>query len=107
MGSLSGGERQLVWLAQGLVQDGAFWLLDEPTQHLDAARRAYLFLLLQRLATDYGKTLLVATHELNALAQLPQAQYLDMLNPERGFVPCTPAALASTLEAHKQASGLF
>lgn len=107
MGTLSGGERQMVWLAQGLVQDGALWLLDEPTQHLDAARREHLFRLLQTLAEHHGKALLVATHELEALARLPQARFLDMLDTRAGFRPCTPEALAQTLQAHKAASGLF
>ncbi len=107
MGTLSGGERQMVWLAQGLVQNGDLWLLDEPTQHLDAARRAYLFGLMERLCTEMGKTLLVATHELEALANLPGARYIDLLSPGAGFRPCSQAALAATLEAHKAASGLF
>ena len=107
MGTLSGGERQMVWLAQGLVQNGDLWLMDEPTQHLDAARRVYLFGLLRRLCAEMGKTLLVATHELDALAGLAEARYLDMLHPEAGFMPCSPDALAATLEAHKAASGLF
>jgi len=107
MGTLSGGERQMVWLAQGLVQDGVLWLLDEPTQHLDAARREHLFRLLQTLALRHGKALLVATHELEALAKLPEAFFLDMLSPAAGLRPCTPEALAETLEAHKAASGLF
>lgn len=107
MGNLSGGERQMVWLAQGLVQDGILWLLDEPTQHLDAARREHLFRLLQTLAERHGKALLVATHELEVLAKLPEAFFLDMLSPSAGFRPCTPEALAQTLEAHKAASGLF
>jgi iron complex transport system ATP-binding protein len=32
---LSGGEQQLVWLAQLMVQDTPICLLDEPTQQLD------------------------------------------------------------------------
>jgi ABC-type cobalamin/Fe3+-siderophores transport system ATPase subunit len=107
MGSLSGGERQLVWLAQGMLQDGPIWLLDEPTQHLDAARRAHLFILLQRLAQDHSKTLLVATHELENLAQMPEAKHLDLLRPEAGFVPCSQEEIAQTLANHREASGLF
>jgi len=107
MGNLSGGERQLAWFAQGLVQNGSLWLLDEPTQHLDAARREHLFNILIKLATEYGKTLLVATHELEALAKVPNAYHLDMLAYEKGFVPCTQQSVAEALEAHKAASGLF
>lgn len=100
MGQLSGGEQQLVWLAQGLLQNGQLWLLDEPTQHLDAARRHRLLVLLNQLATQENKTLLVVTHELDALMQLPQAYYLDMLATEAGFVPCTQERLAQTLKQH-------
>jgi iron complex transport system ATP-binding protein len=107
MGRLSGGERQLVWLAQGLLQDGPIWLLDEPTQHLDAARRGHLFSLLERLVIDFGKILLVATHELENLVRIPSATHLDLLRPEEGFVPCTETEIAQTLANHRVASGLF
>ena len=107
MGDLSGGERQMVWLAQGLVQNGPLWLLDEPTQHLDPARREHLFNLMQKLAAEHGKTLIVATHELDYLTRMPQASYMDMLDQAAGFVPCTEASIHSTYEAQKKASGLF
>ena len=40
---LSGGEQQLVWLAQLSLQDAQVYLLDEPTQQLDVYYRRQVF----------------------------------------------------------------
>ncbi|MEW5825524.1 MAG: ABC transporter ATP-binding protein [Candidatus Bipolaricaulota bacterium] len=58
---LSGGERQLVWLARGLAQGADCLLLDEPTAHLDPAHEQAVFSVVQRLAAR-GATFLVASH---------------------------------------------
>ena len=47
---VSGGERQLILLAQALAQEPQFLLLDEPTANLDIAHQYHVVQLLQRLA---------------------------------------------------------
>ena len=60
---LSGGERQLVALARALVQDAPLLLLDEPTAHLDLARRLELQTLVRELAAE-GRTVVLVSHDL-------------------------------------------
>jgi len=60
---LSGGERQLVALARALVQDAPLLLLDEPTAHLDLARRLELQALVRELAGE-GRTVVLVSHDL-------------------------------------------
>lgn len=66
---LSDGQLQLVMIARALAQDTAVMLLDEPTAHLDLNNRVEIMKLLQRLARETGKAILVATHELDLALQ--------------------------------------
>lgn len=66
--TLSGGERQRVALARALVVRPDLVVADEPTQMLDASRRAGLVDLLGRLRDRHGTAFLYVTHDL-ALAQ--------------------------------------
>jgi iron complex transport system ATP-binding protein len=62
--TLSGGEQQLVWIAQLLLQNKEILLLDEPTQHLDVQNKKRVFTLLGELVHKENKTLLCVTHDL-------------------------------------------
>jgi iron complex transport system ATP-binding protein len=64
---LSGGERQLVALARALAQQAPVLLLDEPTAHLDLARRLELQTLLRDLAAE-GRTIVLVSHDLGPAA---------------------------------------
>ncbi|MDB5261990.1 MAG: transporter ATP-binding protein [Adhaeribacter sp.] len=61
---LSGGEQQLVWLAQLMLQDAAICLLDEPTQQLDIYHKKRVFSLLYNWVTEQNKLILCITHDL-------------------------------------------
>lgn len=61
---LSGGEKQLVVLAQALMQGAPLLLLDEPASALDIAHQLRLFDLLTRLNAE-GLTVLCVLHDLN------------------------------------------
>ena len=90
---LSGGEQQLVWLAQLTLQDAALYLLDEPTQQLDVYYRARVFALQQQWA-QAGKIVLCITHDLDNLTALPPGGYLlNLSRPTPRLLPLTPAAV--------------
>ncbi len=62
-GDLSGGQRQRVLVARALVQDARIILLDEPFTGMDTISADRMEALLEKLA-DQGRSLLIATHDL-------------------------------------------
>lgn len=58
---LSGGERQLVKIAQALTQDTKIIIMDEPTNNLDFGYQITMLNHLQK-CTDMGITIIMATH---------------------------------------------
>ena len=64
MGELSGGERQLVFVARALAQTPHLLLLDEPTAHLDIGHQVQIMDLLQELNREGSLTILVVLHDL-------------------------------------------
>lgn len=68
IGELSGGEQQRVFIAQALVTDPSLLILDEPTAGIDLAAEDAFYGLLHSLNTEHGKTILLVSHDLEALA---------------------------------------
>ena len=66
--ALSGGQRQRVLLARAVVSEPALLVLDEPVRGLDFGSATRLVRILRRLATDDGLGVLVATHQLELVA---------------------------------------
>ena len=62
--TLSDGERQKVMIAKALAQQTPVILLDEPTAFLDFPSKVETFRLLQRMAHDRDKLILLSTHDL-------------------------------------------
>ena len=60
---LSGGQEQRVTIARAIVSDPTFLLCDEPTGDLDRTSANEVLDLLNRLVVDYGKTVLMVTHD--------------------------------------------
>ena len=67
---LSGGERQAAFIAAALAQEAELLVLDEPTIHLDARHQRELADLLLKLDAEAGRTVLLATHDLNLASLL-------------------------------------
>ena len=63
--SLSGGERQAVFVAAALAQEAELLVLDEPTTHLDPRHQREIAALIRTFGSDQRRTVLTATHDLN------------------------------------------
>lgn len=68
IGELSGGQQQRALLARALAQESDLLLLDEPLAAVDASTQEVVFDVLKELRAR-GKTLVVATHDLERLAE--------------------------------------
>ncbi|EHS54097.1 ABC transporter related protein [Rhizobium sp. PDO1-076] len=60
--ALSGGQRQLVIIAQALVSECQVLILDEPCSALDYHNQAVVISVLDRLSREHGMTVLFTTH---------------------------------------------
>jgi putative ABC transport system ATP-binding protein len=60
---MSGGEQQRVAIGRALIADPAIVLADEPTGNLDSVTSRDICLLLRRLSSEQGRTIIVVTHE--------------------------------------------
>ncbi|GAB2943270.1 heme ABC transporter ATP-binding protein/permease CydC [Hafnia psychrotolerans] len=65
---LSGGEQRRLGLARGLLHNAPLWLLDEPTEGLDAETERHILALLRKHCL--GKTLILVTHRLYSLEKM-------------------------------------
>ena len=70
IGGYSTGMKQRVKLAQALVHDPQLLLLDEPTNGLDPAGRDEMLDLIKRTGTEFGITVVVASHLLGEIEQV-------------------------------------
>ena len=64
IGELSGGQRQRVILARALIREPELIILDEPCSGLDVNITKELYDILEKLHTEKGLTIIMATHDL-------------------------------------------
>jgi iron complex transport system ATP-binding protein len=69
LNQLSGGERQLVFIARALAQQTPILLLDEPTSFLDIKHQVDIYDLLKKMQLEKQKTIVAVSHDINLAAQ--------------------------------------
>jgi ABC-2 type transport system ATP-binding protein len=70
IGTYSTGMKQRVKLAQALAGDPRLLLLDEPTNGLDPAGRNAMLELIERIGTEFGISIVVASHLLGEIERI-------------------------------------
>ncbi|EDM56993.1 conserved hypothetical protein [Vibrio parahaemolyticus AQ3810] len=65
---LSGGQRQLAFIAMVIAQDTDYVFLDEPLNNLDIKHSLQIMKVIQRLAHDMNKAMVVVIHDINFAA---------------------------------------
>jgi putative ABC transport system ATP-binding protein len=85
---LSGGQEQRVAIARAIVTDPDLILADEPTGNLDATSATEVLSLLSRLNKEFGKTIVMVTHDPHAARFATRIRHLEKgeLLPE-GQIP--------------------
>ncbi len=92
---LSGGQEQRVSIARAIATDPTLIVADEPTGDLDAKSATEILDLLERLNSDFKKTIVVVTHDPNAAARAHRTLHL-----EKGvLVDGVPAGAAKGISA--------
>lgn len=65
---LSGGQRQMAFLAMTIAQQTDYLLLDEPLNNLDMKHAVMIMGALRRLCDEQGRTVILVVHDINFAA---------------------------------------
>jgi len=84
---LSGGQQQRVAIARAMVSDPEILVADEPTGDLDRHSAGEILSLMDRLVRDFGKTVIMVTHDPRAAEKAHRIIHL-----EKGLLVADPVA---------------
>jgi putative ABC transport system ATP-binding protein len=76
-GQLSGGQQQRVAIARAIVTDPSILAADEPTGDLDRVSAIEILELMERLVHEFGKTIIMVTHDPRAAKMAHIFMHLD------------------------------
>lgn len=62
---LSGGQRQMAYIAMVIAQDTDYIFLDEPLNNLDMLHSVQIMKVLKRLVNELNKTVMIVIHDIN------------------------------------------
>ncbi|MSN26205.1 MAG: ATP-binding cassette domain-containing protein [Geobacter sp.] len=74
---LSGGQQQRVAIARAIVTDPTVLVADEPTGDLDRVSAGEILGLMSRLNSDFGKTIIMVTHDPRAAEKAHVIRHLE------------------------------
>jgi putative ABC transport system ATP-binding protein len=74
---LSGGQEQRVAIARAIATDPTILVADEPTGDLDKNSADEILKLLERLNTEFHKTIVMVTHDPRAAEKARVVRHLD------------------------------
>ena len=74
---LSGGQEQRVAIARAIVTDPTILIADEPTGDLDKSSALEILNLLERLNSEFKKTIIMVTHDPRAAEKAHSIRHLD------------------------------
>jgi putative ABC transport system ATP-binding protein len=96
---LSGGQKQRVAIARAIAGDPSIVLADEPTAALDSQSGQVVMALLQSLARDRNRSVVIVSHDSRMLGyadrivQLEDGRVVDGYQPAGSMVPKPPPSI--------------
>ncbi len=88
IGELSGGQRQLVFIAQALIKNPDVMILDEPTSALDLFHQYNLVEFMKKITRERGCTTIMTLHHLNVAYKY--SDNMVIVNDRRVYAEGTP-----------------
>ncbi len=97
LAEVSGGQRQLVSIAQTLARDPEIMLMDEPTSALDMRRQVQVLDLMRSLAKQRNMIVFIALHDLNHALRFADYVLVIADGTAYGSGPCEAVITAAML----------